>query len=267
MSSFFWIRLWLETASGSVLFRERGNHEHRWEGNIRSLSMKLLEKAAESEGLQGDTGYDEFADMVTVDHDADVCWVLMQRNGREAADSEYESLLERRHGTWIGFTKRQKGHRIKTGVQSLVSQWRTSGEILVQTRHHGYSQLYDADYDEATRGTLLSFAIQNNLHVHQMDVVTALLNGRLEEEIRMEQPEGYIKLISSQALKPFFGNMDWKLQSLLQPLLMPKSSRSRGFLAEVITEWSRNGRYARSDPGGRPRSQWNCKESSGSLED
>lgn len=35
--------------------------------------MKLLEKAAESEGLQGDAGYDEFADMVTVDHDANVC--------------------------------------------------------------------------------------------------------------------------------------------------------------------------------------------------
>lgn len=41
--------------------------------------------------------------------------------------------------------------------------------------------------------TLLSFAVQNNLHVHQMDVVTAFLNGHLEEEIYMEQPEGYIK--------------------------------------------------------------------------
>lgn len=30
--------------------------------------MKLLEKAGESEGLQGDIGYEEFADMVTVDH-------------------------------------------------------------------------------------------------------------------------------------------------------------------------------------------------------
>lgn len=43
--------------------------------------MKLLEKAAESEGLQGDTGCDEFADMVTVGHDANVSRVLMQRNG------------------------------------------------------------------------------------------------------------------------------------------------------------------------------------------
>ena len=29
--------------------------------------------------------------------------------------------------------------------------------------------------------------------VHQMDVVTAFLNGKLEDEIYMEQPEGYVQ--------------------------------------------------------------------------
>ena len=29
--------------------------------------------------------------------------------------------------------------------------------------------------------------------VHQMDVVTAFLNGALDEEIYMEQPEGYVQ--------------------------------------------------------------------------
>lgn len=61
--------------------------------------------------------------------------------------------------------------------------------------------MYGADYDEtfspvvrfSSICTLLSFAVQNNLHVHQMDVVTAFLNGQLEEELYMEQPEGYIK--------------------------------------------------------------------------
>lgn len=36
----------------------------------------------------------------------------------------------------------------------------------------------------------LSLAVQNNLHVHQMDVVTEFLNANLDEEIYMEQPGG-----------------------------------------------------------------------------
>ena len=30
--------------------------------------------------------------------------------------------------------------------------------------------------------------------IHQMDVVTAFLNGKLDEEIYMQQPERYVKL-------------------------------------------------------------------------
>ena len=37
--------------------------------------------------------------------------------------------------------------------------------------------------------SLLAFAVQNML-IHQMDVVTVFLNGKLDEEIYMEQPEG-----------------------------------------------------------------------------
>ena len=37
----------------------------------------------------------------------------------------------------------------------------------------------------------LGFTVQNNMLIHQMDVVTAILNGKLEEEIYtcMQQPE------------------------------------------------------------------------------
>ena len=158
-------------------------------------------------------GYDEYADVVTVDHYANVCHVtepitlkeaLMTSNAKEwqeAADLEYESLLENETWDLVDLPRDRK---------AIGSRW------VFKVKHHsdgrverykcrlvakGYSQKYGADYDEtfspvvrfSSIRTLLAFAVQNNLHVHQMDVVTAFLNGHLEEESYMEQPEGYVK--------------------------------------------------------------------------
>ena len=65
----------------------------------------------------------------------------------------------------------------------------------------GFSQKYGIDYEEtfapvvrfASIRALLAYAVQNDMLIHQMDVVTAFLNGTLEEEIYMSQPDGYIK--------------------------------------------------------------------------
>ena len=64
----------------------------------------------------------------------------------------------------------------------------------------GYVQQYGIDYEEtfspvvrfSSIRLLLTYAVQNEMLVHQIDVVTAFLNGKLEEEIYMEQPYGYI---------------------------------------------------------------------------
>ena len=65
----------------------------------------------------------------------------------------------------------------------------------------GYSQKYGIDYDEtfspvvrfSSIRALLAYAVQNDMIIHHMDVVTAFLNGKLDEEIYMQQPEGYVK--------------------------------------------------------------------------
>ena len=64
----------------------------------------------------------------------------------------------------------------------------------------GYSQKHGLDYDETfspvvrhqSIRALLAYGVQNGMLIHQMDVVTAFLNGELEEDIYMKQPKGYV---------------------------------------------------------------------------
>ena len=64
----------------------------------------------------------------------------------------------------------------------------------------GYAQKKGVDYFDTyspvTKITTIRslFALSSifNLVVHQMDVKTAFLNGDLDEEIYMEQPEGFV---------------------------------------------------------------------------
>ena len=64
----------------------------------------------------------------------------------------------------------------------------------------GFSQLKGIDYNETFAPVvryesiriMLAVAALKGLQVHQMDVKTAFLNGELEEELYMTQPEGYV---------------------------------------------------------------------------
>jgi hypothetical protein len=64
----------------------------------------------------------------------------------------------------------------------------------------GFTQTYGVDYNETfahvTKFTsiccILALATLENMEIHQMDVKTAFLNGELEKEIYMEQPQGFV---------------------------------------------------------------------------
>nr|GEV43926.1 retrotransposon protein, putative, Ty1-copia subclass [Tanacetum cinerariifolium] len=78
----------------------------------------------------------------------------------------------------------------------------------------GCTQTYEIDYEETFSPVsdirairiLIAITAYYNYEIWQMDVKTAFLNGRLDEDIYMEQPEGYVD--------PKYPNRVCKLQNL-----------------------------------------------------
>ena len=72
-----------------------------------------------------------------------------------------------------------------------------SGQLVAQ----GFTQKYGIYYDEifspvarfSSIRTLLAFATEKKMLIHQMDVVSAFLHGELKEDIYMQQPLGYVQ--------------------------------------------------------------------------
>jgi hypothetical protein len=63
----------------------------------------------------------------------------------------------------------------------------------------GFSQTYGVDFGDTfalvakfvSIRTLLSFGVALNFEIYQMDVKCAFLNGELNKDIYMSQPDGY----------------------------------------------------------------------------
>ena len=64
---------------------------------------------------------------------------------------------------------------------------------------HGFLQVEGIDYDETFAPiaryssiiSILALSAQMGGKIHQMDVETTFLNGMIEEEVYIEQPEGF----------------------------------------------------------------------------
>ena len=85
-------------------------------------------------------------------------------------------------------------YKQKVGVDGSVERYKA---CLVAK---DYSQQYGLDYDETfspeakfeSLQTLLLLAVQDGLHVYQMDLMTAFLDGKIKEEVYMDQSEGFV---------------------------------------------------------------------------
>ena len=119
---------------------------------------------------------------------------------KEAVNSEIESILS--NHTWE-LTDLPPGNKLLGSKWIFKRKMKPDGTIdkyKARLVVKGYRQKEGLDYFDTyspvTRITsirmLIALAAVHDLKIHQMDVKTAFLNGELEEEIYMEQPEGFI---------------------------------------------------------------------------
>jgi hypothetical protein len=114
---------------------------------------------------------------------------------RLAEQSEYDSLLE--NGTWV-LVPRPKDQKIVANhwVYDIKHNNRYKAWLVAK----GFTQIWGQDYHETFSPVarfesvcyITSHAALNDWEIDAMDVKTAVLNGDLEEEICMEQPEGWV---------------------------------------------------------------------------
>ena len=119
---------------------------------------------------------------------------------REAINDEMDSIMS--NNTWILVD-------LPAGSKPISNKWvfrrkyNTDGSIQTFKARlvaKGFKQKQGIDYFDTyapvarltSIRVLMAIASIHHLYVHQMDVKTAFLNGNLDEEIYMEQPEGFV---------------------------------------------------------------------------
>ena len=119
---------------------------------------------------------------------------------KEAIQSEIDSIVH--NNTWK-LVDLPSGHKPIGHKWIFKKKLRPDGSIekyKARLVAKGYRQKEGQDffdtYSPVTRitsiRTLMAIAAIHNLIIHQMDVKTAFLNGELDEEIYMQQPEGFV---------------------------------------------------------------------------
>jgi len=116
-----------------------------------------------------------------------------------AMKEEFDSLIK--NGTWVltnlpperSVIKSRWVYKLKRGSENEIQRFKA--RFVAK----GFSQKPGIDFDETyapvvkydSLRTILAIAAAEDLEISQLDVKTAFLYGKLEEEIYLQQPQGF----------------------------------------------------------------------------
>ena len=121
-----------------------------------------------------------------------------EEDWRRVMQAEYDSLMNNNSCTLVD---EPEDEQVLPGKWVYKVKYGANGQIdKLKARYlaKGYAQIEGLDFFDTFAPTckpetfriLLAIAAQNDLHLGQMDVKSAYLHSKIEEEIYMEQPRG-----------------------------------------------------------------------------
>ncbi|KAH9318743.1 hypothetical protein KI387_020512 [Taxus chinensis] len=123
-----------------------------------------------------------------------------QKAWKDAMDVEYQSVMK--NNTWqlVDLPPGKKPIGCRWIFKTKYKADGTIDKYKARLVAKGYAQKEGIDYEETFSPTtkikmirmIFALAAQFGWKVHQMDVKSAFLNGDLQEEVYMTQPEGYV---------------------------------------------------------------------------
>ena len=123
-----------------------------------------------------------------------------QQVWQDAMTEEYQSIMK--NDVWDIVT-RPKGKSVVTSKWIYKIKHATDGSVEKYKARfvaRGLSQVEGIDYEETfapvarytSIRTIIALATSMGRRLHQMDVKTSFLNGEIEEEVYIEQPDGFV---------------------------------------------------------------------------
>lgn len=154
---------------------------------INALIAKAVDKPSESSSNQKPIKEWSYRDILKLPKDQQALW-------NKACEDEYQSLVDR---DVFDLVDRPQGR--KTVKCRWVFAQKSDGRKKARLVAKGFSQVEGVDFDEIFSPVVrfetvrLAFALSALMdwHIEGLDVKSAFLYGKLDEEIFMEQPEGY----------------------------------------------------------------------------
>ncbi|KAL5582194.1 hypothetical protein UlMin_014636 [Ulmus minor] len=125
---------------------------------------------------------------------------LTHPSWKQAMDDEYKALLLNKTWTLVPYSSTYNivgnkwVYKLKRNSYGSIHRYkaRLVAKGFHQTPGVDYFETFSPVVKTSTIRIILTLAISKGWNIRQLDINSAFLNGKLQESVYMEQPEGYI---------------------------------------------------------------------------